>query len=264
MTNNESPEAPLNEPIDPEPNRIVSKRKFLIAIKIVWLFLFVCEMVSAKLITNHFGWKLSSIWFQVFTWLNLLLAYAMVARFFKLVGRSRSQRSKVVYGRKLVLQNELSDRQDAVSIRTTSASLSLVFVILGIASGVVFFVIPEQKIKDVIYGYLISIFFFVSGLFLLYSHFWGRPSILADSNGLTCYRRRSLRLRQGFFPWSEVHSCEVETVTDTVGNSGCIIKLLDWSGNQIVDVETSFVPRQDQERLVQYILSKLRKEITDD
>jgi hypothetical protein len=107
----------------------------------------------------------------------------------------------------------------------------------------------------------VGIFFAVVFVNLIFD--WKTPQARADSDGITGYPS-TRAWRRKFVPWSEVMTCEIQTVHNTFGKPVFLLPILKGrNGETLMRLNMMYVKLEDQERIVKYIKAKLPKSQID-
>lgn len=106
------------------------------------------------------------------------------------------------------------------------------------------------------------------GIFLLIGfvyYLWYRKTPLArvDTEGVTSYRNANA-MRQVFVPWSDVQTCEFQTMYDTFGKPILIKPVLRGrNGEKLMEINLLHAPMAQQEKLAKFIKMRLPKPQVD-
>lgn len=191
---------------------------------------------------------------------NVILARLGADRIFKWLGYSRSRRFHETQAKMLanpegfVADDEVVEVHPPMSLVRGLIWMCLAFCLVSVLSLILD---RAGEVRHSPYPYaLIALF----GS-LAFGLPWTRNDCKAraDIEGIFgcpfgCHFRRKM------VPWSEIETCELVTHHDTFGNLVLIVPVFkDASGTDVLKLDLTATPIEDQERLVKYIKARLPK-----
>jgi hypothetical protein len=191
----------------------------------------------------------------------ILLSRGAADRIFKMFGTSRSGTVVEIWGRSAPFSDSESDSETDVGTvevplaekENTGGALFLLFFIINFTSYIIIKIYGGPRFYS-----LIILIAPLSG-FALFKLWRGNqfPHAWADGRGVTGYPT-GVRVGRKFVPWSEVETCEIETIHDTFGTPILIRPVFkDQDGRKLMTLDLIHTRFEDQERLAAYIRTRL-------
>jgi hypothetical protein len=251
-------------------SKSISKRAFLSLVFATLTLIAITEAIAVGLIVHGLGIpdrrNLGGGLVGGLAMLNTAIAYSLVDRALKRLGMSRS--GKTFESREKLfstIEDETIDI-DRVEARIPSSSFVLLYRMCGLMLLIFssFFVfVPRFDLVITILGYSLIALLGLLTIFFFYESRCGKPQVWSDTSGVAGFPS-GFHLKQRFIPWTNVKSCEMETLYNTFGEPVVLLPVLKgFNGETLIKLDLRFLKLDDQERLVKAIMSRLPKSALD-
>ena len=194
----------------------------------------------------------------------MVLSNLAADKILKLFGLSRSGVVVEVRSRSTLGFDDAAWIGDVAEARLSSGMMK--FLLVGTPTMGMFFLasplfMGEEEGVVRWLGLGMGIFFLVGFAHVL----WDRknPQARADAEGVTGYPS-TRAMRRVFVPWSDVLTCEIQTIYDTFGKAILLRPILrGQNGETLMELNLMQTPLVEQDRIVKFIKSKLPKPQVD-
>jgi len=230
----------------------------LMLVELVLLLLF--SRVLRMNLPSAASWGGAAGWVCTVVFPNILFSRVATDRLLKVLGLSRSGITREIQGRSVALPEGQVEDDEAVAVYA-SRSTCQVMMVLSLVNLLIF----SLSVKFLGRGELVPIGYYWAYFLIALSafgvvFFWVLPCIplaQADAEGIP---GEGFSAFAKFIPWSEVATCEIETVFNTFGNPVFVQPTLkDKHGEKLLRFDLWFARIEERDRLVNYIKAKLPK-----
>ncbi len=244
--------------------RTVSKATYnCLTFSLIVLFA-VAANVAAISLSITWGVRFEPGWVCGLGILYIVLSNLAADKILKLFGFSRSGVAVEVRSRAPLGSDDDARIGDVAEARISSGMMT--FLLFGTPLMGIFFLASPLVLKEeqsvlrwVSVG--MGVFFLVGFAHIL----WDRknPQARADAEGITGYHSYRA-MRRVFVPWSDVWTCEIQTIYDTFGKAILLRPILrGHNGETLMQLNLLQTPMVEQDRIVKLIKSKLPKPQVD-
>jgi hypothetical protein len=244
--------------------RTVSKATFG-CLKISLMILFaLAANVAVICLSRAWDVRFQPSWMGGLTMLYMVLSHIAADKTLKLLGLSRSGRVVEVRSRSPFDSDDDAPLDDIAEARLSSGMIT--FLLIGLpVMGLFLLASPlfmgEEEGVIRWLGLGMGAFFLVCFVHVL----WDRknPQARADAEGVTGYPSPRA-VRRMFVPWSDVLTCEIQTIYDTFGKPVLLRPILrGHNGETLMELNLLQTPIAEQERVVKFIKARLPKTHVD-
>ncbi len=244
--------------------RTVSKTTFgCLTFSLMVLFA-VTANVAVICLSNAWGFRSQPGWMGGLTILYMVLSHVAADKILKLFGLSRSGKVVEVRSRSPFGSDDDAPLGDVAEARLTNGMITFLMIglpLMGLFLLAAPMVMGEEAGLIRWLGLGMGAFFLVGFVHLL----WDRknPQARADAEGVTGYPSPRA-MRRVFVPWSDVLTCEIQTIYDTFGKPVLLRPILrGHNGETLMELNLLQTPMVEQERVVKFIKARLPKPQVD-
>lgn len=248
----------MNEP------KTVSKETFgCLRFSLMILFAVAANVVAACL-SVAFGFRFEGGWLSGLAIVYLTLSHVAADKILKWFGLSRSGVAVEVRSRSSWESQDDAPIGDVAEARISGGTKAFVLITTPIM-GMFFLAAPlylEEKHGVMRWlGPVMGVLFLTGFAYWLWD--WNSPQARADAEGITGYPSHRA-IRRVFVPWSDVLTCEIQTIYDTFGQATLLVPILrGHNGETLMRLNLLYTPMVEQDRIVKFIKSKLPKPQVD-
>ena len=244
--------------------RSVSKATFG-CLKFSLMVLFaVTANLAVICLASAWGTRVQPGWMGGLAVLYMVLSHVAADKILKLFGLSRSGKVVEVRSRSPFESDDDAQSGDIAEARLSSGMIT--FLLIGLPVMGLFLlasplVIGEEAGVMRWLGLGMGVFFMVGFVHVLRDR--KNPQARADAEGVTGYPSPRA-MRRVFVHWSDVLTCEIQTIYDTFGKPGLLRPILRGHNSEnLMELNLLQTPMAEQERVVKFIKARLPKPQVD-